>query len=176
MLSVSLALCLWLATPSDARADSRDDWAAQHRPLRLTALAFQALGSGMLLSAGSLEATLLAQAAHGEPDASYRRMQRAVGPLAGTGSVFTVVSIPLAAAAYERELPDGLDTAVMIVGVLSMVVGTVLWATPGERIAQTQLRQPSHQGGSVLFSAGLPMALWGGGQMFIKALAAAHRP
>lgn len=163
-----------LGTAQRARADSQRGWIAEHRPLFLATTTMQALGIESLVGAAALETRLLVQSSHGDPGPRYRRMQRATGPLAGVGSVFTVVSMPLSAVLYEMTTPDYVDGALLLSGVAAVIVGVALWAQPSDSIEGTRYREPIHQGGSVLFSAGLPMILRGASHLYVKALGRAY--
>jgi hypothetical protein len=177
-MTLRLCLCitaamLWLATPLEARADSVGQGSAHNRSLLITTLAISSLGAGMLLSASALETTLIVQSAHERPGSAYGTMQNLVGPLAGVGSL---LAFPLGILAFEADLPNGVDAALTVLGMAGMIAGLLLWTSHAERIGETQLRRPVHQGGALLFSVGWPVLVWGGSRMYMTALAGAFHP
>lgn len=167
------------ATDEDSFAEQlrRDDeharWSAEYqrqleRPARISAYVLNVVGIGSMLSAGALEVSLLADEPTAPSD-TYRRRKRAVGPLAGISVPFNMGSV-IVGADLRDALPHPLGALNVVVGISSMIAGIILWSQPAQAIGDTGHRQPVHQGGSLLFCVGLPLALWGARDVLDHAL------
>lgn len=146
---------------------------------QLQLIGINVVAIGTILTAALMQRELLVQADRmaGDDDvsvpASYRRMQRALSPVAAVGGVFALTSVVLGTD-HRPAMPDALAAVNMVAGIACMVAGVVFWARPADRIGSTSEHRPVHQGGTLAFSVGVPMFFWGARDMLDNALSHGH--